>query len=154
MPGCRQVLLVKNHVARVARLTIHRPARRNAQDDVTSGEMGGAVEDLEAGDSFGVLILAGAGRALRADGDLETPGGLVQEEHLRANAGEAARRIAAGPLIATRPSTLTPHKGPDFGLEKVLKLAAVAGTIALTLRDHEEGAAAIRGSREPVYEER
>ena len=85
MPGYRHILLDKDPVEHVAWLTINRPERRNALDDVTIGELGDAVEDVAADDSIRVLIFTGAGQAFCAGGDLktmrggDTPGALVSE---------------------------------------------------------------------------
>jgi len=79
---------------------------------------------------------------------------LVPEEDLRATTMEMAQKIAAGPPIAIRLSKLMLYKGLEFDLDTALKMAATAETITLTSRDHEEGTAAIRESRNPIYEGR
>ena len=77
---------------------------------------------------------------------------LVPEEELRATTLEMARKIAAGPPIAIRLSKLMLYKGLEFDLDTALKTAAE--TITLTSWDHQEGTAAIRESRKPLYEGR
>ena len=79
---------------------------------------------------------------------------LVPEEELRATTLEMARKIAAGPPIAIRLSKLMLYKGLEFDLDTALKMAAAAETITLTSWDHQEGTAAIRESRKPLYEGR
>ncbi len=76
MPGYRHILVDKYPSEHIAWLTFNRPERRNAIDDITIGELGDALEDLEADDSIRVVILTGAGQAFCAGGDLDTlPGG-------------------------------------------------------------------------------
>lgn len=79
---------------------------------------------------------------------------LVPEEELEAATMEMARKIANGPPIAIRLSKLMLYKGLEFDLETAMKMAAAAETITLTSRDHAEGTAAFRESRQPNYEGR
>jgi enoyl-CoA hydratase/carnithine racemase len=79
---------------------------------------------------------------------------LVPEEELENTTREMARKIASGPPIAIRLSKLMLYKGLEFDLETAMKMAAAAETITLTSRDHEEGTAAFRESRRPMYEGR
>ena len=65
---------------------------------------------------------------------------------------EMARKIAAGPPIALRLAKLMLYKGLEFDLETAMQMAAE--TITLTSRDHEEGAASFRESRDPQFEGR
>ena len=57
-----------------------------------------------------------------------------------------------GPPIAIRLPKLMFHKGLGFDPGMAVKMAAAEETMALTSRDHEEGTAAIRKSRKPVFE--
>jgi enoyl-CoA hydratase len=54
-----------------AYLTLHRPDRLNAIDDVMPGEIRGAVEQANEDDNVRVIVLAGAGRAFCAGYDLK-----------------------------------------------------------------------------------
>ncbi|MDP6549728.1 MAG: enoyl-CoA hydratase-related protein, partial [Dehalococcoidia bacterium] len=76
------------------------------------------------------------------------------EEDLESATMEMARKIGDGPPIAMRLAKLMLYKGLDFDLETAMKMAAAAETITLTSKDHEEGIAAFRESRKPVYEGR
>lgn len=77
---------------------------------------------------------------------------LVPEEELESVTMEMARKIANGPPIAIRLSKLMLYKGLEFDLETAMKMAAAAETITLTSKDHAEGTAAFRESRQPKYE--
>ena len=270
MPDYQYIILEKDPAEHIATLTLNRPERRNALNDVMQDEIGDAIEAVENDDSIRVLILTGAGRVFCAGGDLEqlrggsepgtwvtdnvddirrafkrtqrfmlalqrmekpviamingaavgagfdltcgcdirigTPrarfmvayvriglfpgfGGtwlyprmlgsigkaaemlftgdfleaeeahrlgflnhLVPEDELESVTLEMARKIAKGPPIAIRLSKLMLYKGLEFDLETAMKMAAAAETITLTSKDHAEGTAAFRESRQPKYE--
>jgi 2-(1,2-epoxy-1,2-dihydrophenyl)acetyl-CoA isomerase len=71
MPDFQFVTLEKDPVERIATLTLNRPERRNALNDVMQDEIGDALEDVENDDSVRVLIVTGVGRVFCAGGDLE-----------------------------------------------------------------------------------
>ncbi|PKB72780.1 MAG: hypothetical protein BZY75_05120 [SAR202 cluster bacterium Io17-Chloro-G7] len=76
MPSFSHVLLEKDASEHIAWLTINRPQRRNAIDDLTIRELAEAIEDIGSDDAVRVAILTGAGEAFCAGGDLHTlPGG-------------------------------------------------------------------------------
>ena len=172
MPDYRHILLDKDASDHIAKITLNRPERLNALNDVMIDEIGDAVENVSGDDSMRVLILTGAGRALGSiskaaemlfTGDfLETEEAqhlgflseLVPQEDLENTTMEMARKIAAGPPVAIRLSKLMLYKGLEFDLDTAMKMAAAAETITLTSRDHAEGTAAIRESRKPAYEGR
>ncbi|NQW22569.1 MAG: enoyl-CoA hydratase/isomerase family protein [SAR202 cluster bacterium] len=84
MPDYKYVILEKDSVEHIARLTINRPGRRNALNDETTTEMGLALDDVAEDDDIRVLIITGAGGSFCAGGDLNTlkgddPGVLVSE---------------------------------------------------------------------------
>lgn len=56
---------------RLARLTLRRPERLNALDDVTRRAIKAALDDLEDRADVSVLVLAGEGRAFSAGADLQ-----------------------------------------------------------------------------------
>tara|TARA_B100001167_G_scaffold9313_1_gene5177 strand:+ start:327 stop:1154 length:828 start_codon:yes stop_codon:yes gene_type:complete len=64
------LILEKDPVEHIARLTINRPDRRNALHDDATDEMGQAIDDVAADDDIRVLVLTGAGDAFCAGGDL------------------------------------------------------------------------------------
>jgi len=85
MPDYQHIILEKDPVEHIARLTINRPERRNALNDDATDEMGQAIDDVAADDDIRVLILTGAGTAFCAGGDLaalqggDNPGMWVSE---------------------------------------------------------------------------
>jgi enoyl-CoA hydratase len=85
---------------RVATLTVNRPDKLNALNDLTVTELGQAIEDVRARDDVGGVILTGAGnKAFVAGADiaeLATQGPLEGRE--RARRGQAVlRRIETSP---------------------------------------------------------
>ena len=70
MPDYQHIILEKDPVEHIARLTINRPDRRNALHDDATDEMGQAIDDVAADDDIRVLVLTGAGDAFCAGGDL------------------------------------------------------------------------------------
>ena len=72
MPDYRHILLDKDASDHIAKLTLNRPERLNALNDLMIDEIGDAVEDVSSDDSIRVLILTGAGRAFCSGGDLHT----------------------------------------------------------------------------------
>ncbi|MDA1128667.1 MAG: enoyl-CoA hydratase-related protein [Chloroflexi bacterium] len=85
MPNYQYVILEKDPVEHIARLTINRADRRNALNDEATDEMGQAIEEVSDDDDIRVMILTGAGGSFCAGGDLNTlkggadPGVLVSE---------------------------------------------------------------------------
>ena len=75
MPTFSHVLLEKDNSEHIAWLTINRPQRRNAIDDLTVWELAEAIEDIEADDEIRVAVLTGAGKAFCAGGDLQALAG-------------------------------------------------------------------------------
>ena len=103
MPDYQHILLDKDATERIARLTLNRPERLNALNDLTMDELGDALEDVRDDDSVRVLILTGAGRAFCAGGDLQAltggsePGSLVSEnsDDIRRGFGRVQRFMLA-----------------------------------------------------------
>ena len=71
MPDYQHILLDKDATEHIAKLTLNRPERLNALNDLTLDELGDALEDVKGDDSVRVLIVTGAGRAFCAGGDLQ-----------------------------------------------------------------------------------
>lgn len=71
MADYQYILLEKDPEQHIATLTLNRPERRNALNDVMQDEIGDAIEEVEADDSIRVMVITGAGRAFCAGGDLE-----------------------------------------------------------------------------------
>ena len=68
MADYKYILLEKDKDTHIARLTLNRPDRRNALNDVMQDELGDALEDVDADDSVRVLIITGAGNSFCAGG--------------------------------------------------------------------------------------
>ena len=85
MPEYQHVLLEKDSAEHIAKLTLNRPERLNALNDLMVDEIGGALDDVSRDDSMRVLIITGAGRAFCSGADLQTlkggsePGSLVSD---------------------------------------------------------------------------
>ena len=71
MPEYQYITLDKNTDEGIATLTLNRPDRRNALNDVMQDEIGDAIDDVESDESIRVMIVTGAGRVFCAGGDLE-----------------------------------------------------------------------------------
>jgi enoyl-CoA hydratase len=79
---------------RIATVTINRPDKLNALNDVLVGELGAAFDELGKHESVGVIVLTGAGRAFVAGADIA---GLAEN-----SAGEMHRLSSAGQLVFRR----------------------------------------------------
>lgn len=69
MPPHETIILDKNQETHIARITMNRPERLNANNPQMVAEMGEALEDVAKDDGMRVLILTGAGRGFSAGGD-------------------------------------------------------------------------------------
>ena len=97
MSDYKYVLLEKDPVEHIARLTINRPDRRNALTDAATEEMGRALEDVADDDNMRVLILTGAGGSFCAGADLNTLKGGSDPGVLTAENSDDIRRGFRGP---------------------------------------------------------
>ncbi|HLF04994.1 MAG TPA: enoyl-CoA hydratase-related protein [Dehalococcoidia bacterium] len=70
MPSYRHILLETSPVERIARLTLNRPDRRNALNDLMQDELGDAIESVAGDDAIRVLVVAATGPTFCAGGDL------------------------------------------------------------------------------------
>ena len=71
MSGYRYILLDRDAKEHIATLTLNRPDRRNALNDVMQDEIGDAIEEVEADKSIRVMVLTGSGSVFCAGGDLD-----------------------------------------------------------------------------------
>lgn len=97
MSDYKYVLLEKDPVEHIARLTINRPDRRNALNDAATEEMGRALEDVADDNNMRVLILAGAGGSFCAGADLNTLKGGSDPGVLTSENSDDIRRGFRGP---------------------------------------------------------
>ena len=82
------------HAAGIARITLNRPDRLNALNDLMQVEIADAVAQADADSGVRVVIITGAGRAFCAGGDLNQLGGATDGEGAgwtSANADEVRR---------------------------------------------------------------
>lgn len=71
MSGYQYILLDKDPKAHIATLTLNRPDRRNALNDLMQDEIGDAVDEVEADKSIRVMVMTGTGSVFCAGGDLD-----------------------------------------------------------------------------------
>ena len=71
MSGYQYILLDKDPKEHIATLTLNRPDRRNALNDVMQDEIGDAIEEVESDNSIRVMVVPGSGRVFCAGGDLD-----------------------------------------------------------------------------------
>lgn len=79
---------------RIASITVNRPDKLNALNDATIAELGRAIDEANARDDVGAVLLTGAGRAFIAGADISE---LESQSPL-----EAQRRARAGQHIFRR----------------------------------------------------
>ncbi len=103
-----------DHEGSVSRLTLNRPERRNALNDVMMEEMIQAVSEAE-GRGSRALILTGAGSAFCAGADLEWMGRMqhADYEENRADSERLARLFRR--LRTAKPVTVAAVNGPAIG---------------------------------------
>ena len=84
---------------RIATLTVNRPDKLNALNDVVIGELGNAIDSLRADPAVGGIILTGAGRAFVAGADISEldAHGAVSARALAVRGQEVFRRFETSP---------------------------------------------------------
>lgn len=89
---------------RIATLTVNRPDKLNALNAATIGELGAAIDELQARDDVAAVILTGAGRAFIAGADISELSGqsALQGQRLARRGQEIFRRFETStkPTIA------------------------------------------------------
>ena len=96
MPYQTLTLDVAEHIAT---LTVNRPDKLNALNDVVIGELGNAIDSLRADPAVGGIILTGAGRAFVAGADISEldAHGAVSARALAVRGQEVFRRFETSP---------------------------------------------------------
>lgn len=114
----------------VARLTLARPARRNAIDTAMLAAFEAALHRLSQARGVEIVVLTGQGPSFCAGTDLKELQGLTAEDcvHWQRRTGELVERWAKLPFV-----TITGFNGPAIGSGAVLGMAsdlrlAVEGT--------------------------
>ena len=84
---------------RIATLTVNRPDKLNALNDVVIGELGNGIDSLRADPAVGGIILTGAGRAFVAGADIPEldAHGAVSARALAVRGQEVFRRFETSP---------------------------------------------------------
>ena len=84
---------------RIATLTVNRPDKLNALNDVVIGELGNGIDSLRADPAVGGIILTGAGRAFVAGADISEldAHGAVSARALAVRGQEVFRRFETSP---------------------------------------------------------
>ena len=88
------ILLVDAPVAHVRRLTLNRPAKRNALSNALRGEIFAALEDADRDPDVRVIVLRGAGTCFSSGYDLSSLGELPF--HTAGAQGQWARHVVEG----------------------------------------------------------
>ncbi|HSQ29884.1 MAG TPA: enoyl-CoA hydratase-related protein [Gemmatimonadaceae bacterium] len=91
--------LVLTTAARIATLTVNRPDKLNALNDVVISELGDAIDALGADPAVGGIILTGAGRAFVAGADISqlAQHGAISAKRLSEDGQDVFRRFETSP---------------------------------------------------------
>lgn len=99
----------------VARVTLTRPEKLNAMDDITSEELADVVSQLRRPGAVRAVILASTGKAFSAGGDLEEVRRLAKDKARRFEAWDTSRRLIYGMHEIPVPVVVALH-GDVYGL--------------------------------------
>jgi enoyl-CoA hydratase/carnithine racemase len=105
----------------VARITLNRPEKLNALRMETYDELAAALREASADETAGVVVVAGAGRAFCAGGDIEMAQTMLTSEH-------AGRDHYFGRMIAVSDRMLALGKPVVFAVQG----ACVGGGVELS----------------------
>ena len=108
---------------RVLRVTMNRPERLNAADEVMHRELAQVWRDIDADAETSAAILRGAGRAYSAGGDLEMVERIADDYAYRIRAWKEARDIVYNIINCSKPVVSAIH-GPSIGAGLAAALVA------------------------------
>ncbi len=91
-----QFILIDEPVARVRRVTLNRPEKRNALSNALRGELFAALEAADQDESVSVVVLRGAGPCFSAGYDLGSNNGQNQPFYSAAGLGNWPRHVVEG----------------------------------------------------------
>lgn len=94
--GGYETILVDEPAALVRRITLNRPEKRNALNNVLRTELFSALEEADRDDAVRVTILRGAGKCFSAGYDLGMNLSLGQPYHTAQGDGQWARHVVEG----------------------------------------------------------
>ena len=108
---------------RVVRVTMDRPERLNAADEVMHRELAEVWRDIDADPQASAAILCGAGRAYSAGGDFEMVERIASDYAYRIRAWKEARDIVYNIINCSKPVVSAIH-GPAIGAGLAAALVA------------------------------
>lgn len=149
--------LLVNHAGGVTTLTLHRPQAVNALDQTLTTALIDALDDADADDEVGAVVLTGAGRGFCAGADLGEiastleagadvggrPSAAAVHAHMRGGSLPLARR-----LLSLRTPMVAAVHGPCAGAGVALALAA---DVVLASEDATFSVAFVRRGLVPDY---
>ncbi|HJU17578.1 MAG TPA: enoyl-CoA hydratase/isomerase family protein [Stellaceae bacterium] len=115
----------------VLRITMTRPERLNAADDVMHRELAEIWRDVDADGEVAAVVLTGAGKAFSAGGDLELIEQIVADFETRVRVWKEARDIVCNLIDCSKP-VVSAMRGPAVGAGLVAGLLA---DVSIAARD-------------------
>jgi enoyl-CoA hydratase len=108
---------------RVLRVTLNRPERLNATDDILHRELAEVWRDIDGDSSINAVILTGSGKAFSAGGDFEVIEKIMQDFNARAKLWKEARDIVYNVINCSKP-IISAIRGPAVGAGLVAGILA------------------------------
>jgi len=118
---------------RVLRVTLNRPERLNATDDVLHRELVEVWRDIDGDTSINAVILTGAGKAFSAGGDFEMVEKIINDFDARAKLWKEARDIVYNVINCSKP-IVSAIRGPAVGAGLVAGILADVSIVAKKAR--------------------
>ena len=108
---------------RVLRVTMSRPGRLNATDEIMHRELAEVWRDIDADTSVNAVILTGEGKAFSAGGDFEMVQHIIDDFPARARIWKEARDLVYNVINCSKP-IVSAMRGPAVGAGLVAGLLA------------------------------
>lgn len=99
---------------RVLRITMSRPDRLNAADEVMHRELAEIWRDVDADETVNAAVLTGAGKAFSAGGDFEMIENIIADYNYRTRIWKEARDIVYNVINCSKP-IVSAMRGPAVG---------------------------------------
>ncbi|MEM9621665.1 MAG: enoyl-CoA hydratase/isomerase family protein [Pseudomonadota bacterium] len=120
---------------RILRITINRPERYNALDEVGHRELTYVWRDVDEDPDIDVVILTGAGKAFSAGGDFDMVEKITEDFNVRVNIWKEAKDLVYNMINCGKP-IISAINGPAVGAGLVAALLAdisiVADNVSIT----------------------
>ena len=116
---------------RVLRITLDRPERLNALDELGHAELTQVWRDIEADDSVNAVIIRGAGKAFSAGGDFAIVEGMIESFEYRCRVWRESKDLVYNLINCNKPIVSAIH-GPAVGAGLV---AALLADISIAAKD-------------------